>query len=321
MLILDILEEYSDEDHKLTQQEIIRLLKLNYDMDCDRRSVKNNVLFLKELGYEISIEDGYYLMEREFDDAELLMLIDSVLFSKNLTQNQAKTLIEKLKNMGNRYFSEKVDYVRSLPELHHGDNKQLMYVLDTISKAISQEKKISFIYNSYDADLKLHPKRKEKYIVSPYQMVFNHGFHYLIGNYDNYDDISHFRLDRMTYVEILPEKVKSQSQVIGLAEQRLNLSKYMEEHIYMFSGESITINILVDENLINELIDWFGKKFHVLGNKQDGQILVSLKCNERAFFYWALQYGPYVEVVKPMTLRNKIADAVKSMNEKYHKER
>ena len=76
MLILEILKEYSDQEHRLTQQEIIRLLKSNYDMVCDRRSVKNNVVCLRELGYEISMEDGYYLLEREFDDVELRMLID-----------------------------------------------------------------------------------------------------------------------------------------------------------------------------------------------------------------------------------------------------
>ena len=80
MLILDILKEYSDENHKLTQQEIIRLLKANYDMECDRRSVKNNVLYLKELGYDIYMDGGYYLGEREFEDAELRMLIGSLLF-------------------------------------------------------------------------------------------------------------------------------------------------------------------------------------------------------------------------------------------------
>lgn len=213
MLILEILKEYSDQEHRLTQQEIIRLLKSNYDMDCDRRSVKNNVMCLKELGYEISMEDGYYLLEREFDDAELRMLIDSVLFSKNLTQKQAKTLIEKLKGMGNRYFSAKVNHVSNLPELHHGDNKQLMYVLDTINEAISQHKKISFVYNKYGSDFKLHPKREEKYVVNPYQMVANNGFYYLIGNYDKYDDISHYRLDKMTCVEMLTEKMKPQNQV------------------------------------------------------------------------------------------------------------
>lgn len=318
MLILEILKEYSDQEHRLTQQEIIRLLKSNYDMDCDRRSVKNNVMCLKELGYEISMEDGYYLLEREFDDAELRMLIDSVLFSKNLTQKQAKTLIEKLKGMGNRYFSAKVNHVSNLPELHHGDNKQLMYVLDTINEAISHHKKISFVYNKYGSDFKLHPKREEKYVVNPYQMVANNGFYYLIGNYDKYDDISHYRLDKMTCVEMLTEKVKPQNQVTGL-EQGLNLPKHMAEHIYMFSGESVAINMLVDETIISELVDWFGNDFYVIEKRRNNQVLVRLKCNEQAFFYWALQYGPYVEVLEPVSLRSKIAEAVSEMNEKYHR--
>ena len=318
MLILEILKEYSDQEHRLTQQEIIRLLKSNYDMDCDRRSVKNNVMCLKELGYEISMEDGYYLLEREFDDAELRMLIDSVLFSKNLTQKQAKTLIEKLKGMGNRYFSAKVNHVSNLPELHHGDNKQLMYVLDTINEAISQHKKISFVYNKYGSDFKLHPKREEKYVVNPYQMVANNGFYYLIGNYDKYDVISHYRLDKMTCVEMLTEKVKPQNQVTGL-EQGLNLPKHMAEHIYMFSGESVAINMLVDETIISELVDWFGNDFYVIEKRRNNQVLVRLKCNEQAFFYWALQYGPYVEVLEPVSLRSKIAEAVSEMNEKYHR--
>ena len=314
MLILEILKEYSDQEHRLTQQEIIRLLKSNYDMVCDRRSVKNNVVCLRELGYEISMEDGYYLLEREFDDVELRMLIDSVLFAKFLTQKQAKTLIEKLKSIGNKYFSAKVNHIINLPELRHGYNKQLMYVLDTINEAISQHKKISFVYNQYGSDFKLHPKREEKYIVNPYQMVANNGFYYLIGNYDKYDDISHYRLDKMTCVE----KVKQQNQVMGL-EQGLNLPKHMAEHIYMFSGGSVTINMLVDETIIGELVDWFGNDFYVIKKRQNNQVLVRLRCNEQAFFYWTLQYGPYVEVLEPVSLRRKIAEAVSEMNEKYNR--
>ena len=314
MLILEILKEYSDQEHRLTQQEIIRLLKSNYDMVCDRRSVKNNVVCLRELGYEISMEDGYYLLEREFDDVELRMLIDSVLFAKFLTQKQAKTLIEKLKSIGNKYFSAKVNHIINLPELRHGYNKQLMYVLDTINEAISQHKKISFVYNQYGSDFKLHPKREEKYIVNPYQMVANNGFYYLIGNYDKYDDISHYRLDKMTCVEMLTEKVKQQNQVMGL-EQGLNLPKHMAEHIYMFSGGSVTINMLVDETII----DWFGNDFYVIKKRQNNQVLVRLRCNEQAFFYWTLQYGPYVEVLEPVSLRRKIAEAVSEMNEKYNR--
>ena len=72
MLILDILEKFSDEDHRLTKQEIIRLLKANYDMECNRRSIKNNIQYLNELiGDAIDTTKGYYLMEREFEDTAI----------------------------------------------------------------------------------------------------------------------------------------------------------------------------------------------------------------------------------------------------------
>lgn len=317
MLILDILKEYSDADHRLTQQEIIRLLKENYDMECDRRSVKNNIIYLNELlGDVIDMENGYYLSEREFEDAELRMLIDSVLFSKNLTQQQAKSLVEKLRAQGNKYFQAKVTYICDLPEMQHADNKQLMYVLDTINDAIAQKKKISFVYNTYGTDFKLHPKRDMRYVVNPYQMVANNGKYYLIGNYDKYDDVSHYRIDKITEVQILDESVKPQKNVKGL-ENGLNLPKHMAEHIYMFSGQSTRVKFLAPKNMMDEIIDWLGKDLNIKTLGKEGQIEVSLNCNENSMFYWALQYGPYVEVLEPKSLRTRIAEAVKQMGEKY----
>lgn len=316
MLILDILREYSDEKHRLTQQEIIRLLKANYDMDCDRRSVKNNVLYLKELGYEISMDDGYFLISREFDDAELRMLIDSVLFSKSLTQQQAKRLVDKLRAMGNRYFSAKVAHIYNLPELQHADNKQLLYALDAVNDAIADKKKIRFTYNEYGTDLKLHPRREEPYIVNPYQIVANNGFFYLIGNHDKYDNVSHYRLDKMTCVEVLDEKVKPKNEVEDFA-NGYSLPKHMAEHIYMFSGPSVRVKFLIPKGMMNDLIDWFGKDFRICGIDENGMAEIAVTCNEKAMFYWALQYGPHVEVLEPSSLRKQIADEIGKMNLKY----
>lgn len=316
MLILNVLKEYSDENHRLTQQEIIRILKRNHNIECDRRSVKNNIVYLKDLGYEISMEDGYYLMRRDFNDAELRMLIDSVLFSKNLTQVQAKRLIEKLTKQSNRYFSAKVAHISNLPDLQHGDNKQLMYALDAVNDAISEKKKISFTYNIYGTDFKLHPKRSIKYIVNPYQIVANNGFYYLIGNYDIYNDVSHYRLDKMTNVEILDERVKPKKEIKDFS-QGYSLPRHMAEHIYMFGGPSVRVKMLAPENMMNELIDWFGKDFRVRKTKTDGQIEVVVKVNENSMFFWALQYGPYVEVLEPKGLRERISSAITEMSEKY----
>lgn len=317
ILILRILEEYSDENHHLTQQEIIKLLKLNYDMDCDRRSVKNNVLTLKEMGYDIDMTSGYFLAERKFENAELRMLIDSVLFSKTIGLRQAKELIEKLKSMGNRYFQAKVSHVSNLPELQHTDNKQVMYALDAINDAIDKKRKVSFVYNAYGTDFKLHPRKEELYVVNPYQMVANNGRYYLIGNYDKYDNISHYRLDRMTKVRILDEKRKPIGSLPEI-DDNFNLPKHMAEHMYMFSGRSVDVTILAEKHLMSELVDWFGKRFRIL-EETDDTIRIKVKCNESAMRYIALQYGPYMEVLSPVSLRNQIAEDVMKMVGKYGK--
>lgn len=316
MLILDILKEYSDNNHRLSQQEIIRLLRLLYGVECDRRSVRNNIDYLTDLGYEIEYDKGYYLMSREFDDAELRMLIDSVLFSKNMTQAQAKALIDKLKSQSNRYFSAKVSHICNLPELHYAENKHMIYAIDTINDAISEKKKISFVYNSYGTDFKLHPRKKEKYVVNPYQMVANNGKYYLIGNYDLYDDVSHYRLDKMTDVEKLEEKVKPKKEVDDF-KNGFSLPKHMAEHIYMFSGESISVIFTAPEKMMDELVDWFGKNFCLRKMDESGKIEIRVRCNEEAMFYWALQYGPFVEVIEPASLRKRVAHAVKEMSKKY----
>ena len=315
MLILEILQKYSDENHALTQQEIIMLLQQNYAMECDRRSVKNNVLSLQEMGYDISMEKGYRLMSRDFDDSELRILIDSVLFSKSISTRQAKGLIEKLRDHASNYFNAKVSHVCNLPDLPRTVNKQAMYALDSINDAISEKRKISFIYNEMGTDFKLHPTREEPYIVNPYQIVANNGRFYIIGNYDKYDNIIHFRVDKMTDVRILDEKAKPMKQIPELKDG-LNLPKHMAEHMYMFSGESIPVKLETTEDMMQELVDWFGRDFHVerVGN---GKIRARVTCNAKAMRFWALQYGPYVEVLEPKEIRDRLSEDIKAMAEKY----
>ena len=315
MLILEILWKYTDENHALTQQDILKLLK-NYGMECDRRSVKNNVLYLKELGYDISMEKGYRLLSRDFDDSELRILIDSVLFSKSISTKQARDLINKIREkLASNYFNAKVSHVSNLPELNRTINKQAMYSLDALNDAIADKKKVCFIYNNIGTDFKLHPRREEPYIVNPYQIVANNGRFYLIGNYDKYDNVAHFRIDRMTDVRILDEKIKPMSKVPEL-KNGLNLPKHMAEHFYMFSGESVTVTLRSTEDMMSELVDWFGKNFSIT-EKKDGNIIVRVACNKQAMRFWALQYGPYVEVLSPADLREKIKADIDGMMKKY----
>lgn len=86
--------------------------------------------------------------------------------------------------------------------------------------------------------------------------------------------------------------------------------------IYMFSGESIPVKLETTENMMQELVDWFGNDFRV--EKIDGgKIRARVICNANAMRYWALQYGPYVEVVEPKRLRQQIKEDVAILNRKY----
>ena len=94
--ILEILRKYTDSEHTMDQKDIIKKLETEYGMKVDRKSVKSNLMNLVDFGYnlecteierenkngeiEILTKDWYY--NHEFDDAELRMLIDSILFSK-----------------------------------------------------------------------------------------------------------------------------------------------------------------------------------------------------------------------------------------------
>ena len=314
IMILKILEKYSDERRPLTQKKILELLNLEYGMKCDSRSVKANLMSLKEMDFDINLKKGIFI-RRDFEESELRMLIDSVLFSKNISRSQAKRLIEKLKNLGSNQFSAKVSHIANLPELQHSDNTRVMCNLDVINDAISKNKKISFVYNSYDTNFKLKPRREEIYIVSPYQMAATNGRYYLICNTDGHENIVHYRIDKMTDVKMLKIPVKNKRDIKEFLGD-FNLPKHMAEHIYMFSGESVFVKFWAKIFLMDALVDWFGKDFKIL-QKTDEKILVSVKVNQTAMKFWAMQYGENIEIISPESLRFEIMDTAKKIFDKH----
>ena len=315
MLILDILKEYTDSEHRLLQQDIIDLLKLNYGMECERRAIKNNIVSLREMGYDIVSDKGYYLNRREFSDAELRLLIDSIFTSGAITNKEAHALVKKLEKFSNKFFKSHVSHIHSSVSGKNAENEKVMESIAAIDTAISKGKKISFLYLQYGIDFKLHPKRNSRYVVSPYQMISNKGKYYLVANYNNYDNISHYRLDRIADVEILDEKRKPMKTIKGL-ENGLNIAKHIAERVYMYSGESVHIKLRTNETMMDALIDAFGKDFRVALDRES-DITVNLKCNPDAFFYWAMQYGQSIEVLEPESMRRRIKKAAEDIQKKY----
>ncbi len=333
--ILDILKRYTDENHRLSQKEILEILENEYSMKVDRKAVKRNLMSLIEFGYDIEysetvrinkngVEERIYTdwyLVRSFSDAELRLLIDSLLFSKHIPYNQCKELIRKLKKLSNIYFDAKVKHISNLPE-NMPTNKQLFLTIEVLDEAMSQGKQVAFAYNELGVDKKFYPRKNSdgkvrEYIVNPYQIVATNGRYYLIGNYNKYDDVSNYRLDRITDIQLMDSPAKSMKKVVGL-ENGLNLPKHMAEHIYMFSGESVWVSFRAERHILTEIMDWFGNEI-TLSNVENNTVDVSVRVNKNAMICWALQFGRYVEVLSPQSLRDEVAQAVVEIHKKYIK--
>lgn len=135
--IRQILEQYSDRKHPLTQEEIAVILEREFGIGIERKAVSRNLSLLKEAGVEIeSGRDGSWISEREFEDAELHMLIDGVLSSRYITAKHSKDLIEKLCGLSNKYFRSHVKHIYSVNEWSKTDNQALFYNIEMIDEAI-----------------------------------------------------------------------------------------------------------------------------------------------------------------------------------------
>ncbi len=334
--LLKLLKDCSGTDHKLTQKEMLDILKHDYDMTIDRKTLGRNLTELVDAGYPIAFEekprpgvgDGVirtnWYMERDFEDSELRLLIDSLLFSKHIPYSQCKDLIGKLEGLSNKYFKAKVKHIMNLPE-SQPSNAQLFCIIEVLDEAISTGKKVAFQYEEYGVDKKRHlrlndKKEPRKYVVNPFQMVATNGRYYLIGNYDKYDNISHYRLDRIAEIELLEAQVKPKKEVPEIKDG-LNLSTRMAEHIYMFGGPSVRVKFRTPVWLADQIIDWFGLDIEFLKDstspEKDATVLVSVKVNEKAFTLWALQYGMYVEVIEPAALRAEIKTDIQKIAKRY----
>jgi len=330
--ILDILRQYTDENHRLSQNDIVELLEKDYDIKADRKSVKRNITSLLDMGYPIEftetlrmypnkdgvMEESYILsdfyLEREFTDAELRLLIDSLLFSKHVPYSQCKELVGKLEGLSNRYFKSRVRFIRTLPETAP-KNRELFYTIDIIDEAIANEKQIAFTYNEYGTDKKLHPKRDREFVVNPYQMAAINGRYYLIGNYDKYNNIANYRLDRITGIRLLDSPVKPVKQVDGMKDG-FYLPKHMAEHLYMFSGESVPVTFRMSKIILNDVIDWFGSEIMFM-DETDDEVTARVTVNWSAMRYWAHQYCQHVKILAPSDLAETVKTDLQRALEKY----
>ena len=121
--ILQILERYTDCDHPLKHEEIVKKLENDYSITVERKAIGRNISLLQEAGYDIeTTKKGSYLNSRLFEDSELRLLSDSVLASQHITASHSKDLIEKIASLSNKYFKSHIKNVYSVNDWNKSEN-------------------------------------------------------------------------------------------------------------------------------------------------------------------------------------------------------
>jgi len=308
LCILKILEEYSDAEHMMTASDIIKKYQAQYDAKLDRRTVYSAIDSLNEIGYDISTFEengkGYFLRERVFEPAEVKLLIDAAHSFAYISPNQTKELITKLRGLLNVYDRQKTNSAMIVNPNKKSLNQQVVLNTDILGEAISEKKKVSFIYMDYGYDKKLKPRRKEPYIVNPYGLICENEQYYLVCIYQGHEDPSLYRVDMMKDIEVLEAD-------IDLSSKDANLDS-VKKITYAHAGKPETIRLKCDKKALRYVIEKFGSDVKIIENKKgDGGFEAVFTASPEGITYWALQYLQHVEVLAPKSLRKAVIEAVK----------
>lgn len=307
LYVLKVLLRNTDENHKMSTQEIISALK-TYGIQAERKSIYTDIQDLQDFGIDINCEkrrsNYYYICNREFELAELKLLVDSVQSSKFITHKKSKELIDKIKKLTSVYKAKSLQRQVNVHNRVKSMNEKIYYSIDVIHEALQLNKIIEFKYYSYDVDKKFVPRRDgETYNVIPYSLNWANERYYLVGYYDRYDEISSFRVDRMKDVKI------SKGNSVSLKRyEKFDIVEYSNKVFGMFGGVVETVYIEFENSMINIVIDKFGEDVFIY-KKNDTHFRVTVEVAiTNTFFSWLFICGNKAKIIAPEYVKENVKD-------------
>lgn len=324
IMLMDILKKYSDDEHPLTTNKIIDKLK-DHGLDCERKSIYNSIGSLIDYGMDINKSykphPGFYVGERDFELAEIKLLIDAVLSAKFMTSKKTENLINKLKMQLSNYQAMTIEDQINIDETSKEDNEEIYYNIDNVNRAICNRCKVTFTYyNKILQNNKIINGNKKLFKVSPYALFWLNDRYYIAGNQEKCDIIANYRIDRMKNVKILDELIRPCSEVSEYKDI-FNTSDYLKKHIDIFIGELQEVELICENKFFEILIDKFGADINL---KSNSTMHFSAKLNiyvSEGLIDWLVQNADKVYVKSPYELRNRVKKKIKMIyNNYFHKD-
>lgn len=320
LLVLKILEEYTDDNHYLTQPQIATKISQLYGIDLERKAIGSSLQLLEELDYDIvkGTKGGFALLSRTFDPSEASFLIDAIFSSKSINGKEAKRMAEEVSSCFSKYQRKDYSYIYKSNEINRSKNKTTLYNVSIINEAISKGKRVGFQYLTYDKNgNEIYRNDGYEYIVSPYYLINNYGRYYLLCNYrEKYRPLQLFRIDKMANIVIKDDWPIKQLKDLKDGPKDFSIAKYLNEHVYLFNEEVIDAKIILDGEWAIEIVkDWFGDNAKI--HFKDEKIIATIKGDEKALYYWIMQYSDCVTVLSPLSLVERIKKGLIDATRRY----
>ena len=302
LYLKEILEKYTDDEHPLTTSQIVQLLEKNYSLTVHRTTIPKDIAILVSYGMDIvtvkSTQTKYFLGERSFEIPELTLLIDAVMASKFITTSKSERLIEKLNGLTSVHTAKKLKRNMYVTDRIKPENEHIYYIVDAINEAINRNRQIAFQYYEYSGLKKKVLRHKgEIYKISPYHLVWNGDFYYVVGFSDKHSKIVSFRVDRIASAPtILQEKAAP-------VPMDFDLAKYTKEVFAMFDGATMTVDLRCDNSLMKIIIDKFGEDVTVLAYDMSSFRLIVDVSVSPTFYGWLFGFGGKIQILGPKHIK------------------
>ena len=311
--IYEILNKYSDVNHILSVKDIIKYVEKEYGESIEDRTVKRNIrVLIEKLNVDISTfkdnRKGYYLQTKDFELSEVQTLIGLIQYSKFIDDFFSKDIVARLKGLLNKYELNLIDeiadtdiYCKNIKTV----NKEVLANVEVLLENIKAKNKIEFEYHLYGIDKKLHKVRNE--VVSPFAILCENEFLYLVCHSEKYNGYGYYRLDKMKNIK------NTNKPIIKLD---YSIQEFIESSVYMYGGKKEKVVLKCSMYILDYVIEKFGNDIQI--QKIDNNYFkVTLNVCTKGLEMWILQYIKYVEVLKPISLKEKIKRELKGALKKY----
>lgn len=322
LLVWDILLKKTDENHALRLKDIEEHLS-HYGITAERHSIKRDIddilaLLNKELdfdmdefeieerdllGYEVeydAVQHGYKVSRRPYDFEELRLLAECVRASKFISKSQEEHLLAAIENLCSDYQIEELQNEVYLVGRNKTTNTKIMGAMLTVNQAIRQNRKIKFRYQKFtikDRTQQVDRRGGATYKISPFKLIINDGYYYVLAWDSRRNTTMTYRLDRMKGVEIVTDEPREG----GLEFSKINMESYTQQHFGMFSGEKKRVSLRFTNNLLDTMVDRFGTGVNV-SYYADGErhfvVNTEIAISDQ-FFGWLCGFRKMAKIVSP----------------------